>query len=78
VERQQDLYLPCGINSLTGLRHSVIVEEATLAALARAIQDATAQCLDLTELVQARTVRAARLHDLKDAVGEIAAIGARG
>jgi len=90
VESQQDLYLPCGINSLDGLRNAVIVEEATLAALACAIQRAAqAECrfaeYDVEaaawvadrhrELIRAAEARTARLHDLRDAVGEVAVIG---
>ena len=30
VESQQDLYLPCGVKCLTGLRQSMIIEEITL------------------------------------------------
>ena len=41
VESQQDLYLPCGVKCLTGLRQSMIIEEITLMALSRA--RATAQ-----------------------------------
>jgi hypothetical protein len=90
VQSQQDLYLPCGINSLDGLRNAIIVEEATLAALACAIQRAAqAECRATDEnpeaaawatarhgdLEEACKVRVARLHDLKDAVAEITAIG---
>jgi hypothetical protein len=90
VESQQDLFLPCGINSLDGLRNAIIVEEGTLAALACAIQRAAqAECRAADEDAEAATwaasrhgdlekackVRIARLHDLKDAVGEITAIG---
>jgi hypothetical protein len=75
VETQQDLYLPCGINNLDGLRHAIIVEEATLAAIACAVQDATSQGIEHPELPQARDMRAARLRELKCAVEEIATIG---
>jgi hypothetical protein len=72
------------------LRNAIIVEEATLAALACAIQRAAqAECRAAEEnaevaawangrhsdLERACKVRIARLHDLKDAVGEIMAIG---
>ena len=36
IRSQQDLYLPCGVKSLTGLRQSMIIEEMTLVALSRA------------------------------------------
>ena len=36
VEKQQDLYLPCGVKCLTGLRQSMIAEEITLVALSYA------------------------------------------
>jgi len=32
---EKDLYLPCGVRSLTSLRQAMIIEEVTLAALAR-------------------------------------------
>jgi hypothetical protein len=82
VESQQDLYLPCGINSLNGLRLAIIVEEATLAALACAIQNAARAASRGDEaaarhhdLEAACRVRVARLQDLKDSAGAVAAIG---
>jgi hypothetical protein len=36
VESEEDLYLPCGVTCLTSLRQSMIIEEVTLGALARA------------------------------------------
>ncbi|WP_433291359.1 hypothetical protein ACQP2F_25275 [Actinoplanes sp. CA-030573] len=63
VERQQDLYLPTGITTLTALRQSMIVEEVTLAALARVPN------------AEARAVRAARLKELRDAAARVATIG---
>lgn len=89
VESQQDLYLPCGISSLDGLRNAIIVEDATLDALACAIQHAAQAesraagnvkvahwaSQQHSDLEQACRVRIARLHDLKRAVGEITAIG---
>ncbi|MEV4351612.1 hypothetical protein AB0J83_44715 [Actinoplanes sp. NPDC049596] len=76
VERQQDLYLPCGVNTLRGLRHAIIVEGATLEALACAIQrGATAGAPTHKILLKACEARVARLRDLKGAVAEVAAIG---
>ena len=84
AESQQDLYLPCGISSLYGLRVAIIVEEATIGALAGAIQQAAtarsrapgpAADARQQELEEAARARIARLHDLKDAVGEVAAVG---
>ena len=74
VESQHDMYLPCGIVSLTSLRQSLVIEQVTLQALARA--RATTQ--DETEsrrLGDAQTARTVRLIELRGAAGRIAAIG---
>jgi hypothetical protein len=44
---KQDLYLPCGVKSLAGLRQSMIAEEMTLVALSRAMPAAACvpECL---------------------------------
>jgi hypothetical protein len=74
VETEQDLYLPAGVTCLTDLRQSMIIEEVTLRALARAT--ATAQdhetCLKICD---AQTARAARLTELRGAATIIATIG---
>lgn len=74
VEAQQDLYLPCGVQNLTSLRQAMIVEEVTLAALARARASARDReaCHSLT---QAQAARAARLHELKSAAAQVATVG---
>jgi hypothetical protein len=75
VESQQDLYLPCGVKCLTGLRQSMIVEEITLVALAYAINLAQDENDAITMLCHAREARAARLHELRDAAAQVAMIG---
>jgi hypothetical protein len=73
VESHQDLYLPCAVTSLRGLRRSMVLEEATLVALALAresAQDAAAENLSL-----AQTARTARLLELRVAAARIATIG---
>jgi hypothetical protein len=74
VESQQDLYLPCGVQCLTGLRQSMIVEEITLVALAYAINLAQDENDAITMLCHARDARAARLHELRDAAAQVAMI----
>jgi hypothetical protein len=75
VESQQDLYLPCGVKCLTGLRQAMIVEELTLVALAYGINQARDQDDAITVLSHAREARAARLHELRDAAAQVAMIG---
>ena len=58
VESQEDLYLPCGVNSLTSLRQSMIIEEVTLQALARARGSAADEAAS-NMLCEAQTARAA-------------------
>lgn len=74
INSHQDLYLPCGIRSLTDLRRSMIVEEATLIALAEAIPSA-ADLTSLQALDEAKAARAARLLQLRLAAARIATIG---
>ena len=74
VESQEDLYLPCGVPDLTSLRQSMIIEEVTLQALARArgsARDPDASSM----LAQAQTARAARLLELRTAGARIATVG---
>jgi hypothetical protein len=74
VESQEDLYLPCGIQCLTNLRQSMIIEEVTLQALARA--RATARDRKASRMLcQAPTARAARLLELRTAAARIASVG---
>jgi len=74
VESEEDLYLPCGVKCLTSLRQSMIIEEVTLGALARA--RASARDLQTSEiLVAAQTARSARLVELRTASARIATIG---
>lgn len=75
IETQQDLYLPCGVANLDELRKAVIIEEVTLAAIDRAVQDATRQRAGHAELRHARVARFERLTELKQAVQEVATIG---
>ena len=61
VKNQQDLYLPCGVKCLTGLRQSMIAEEITLVALSCATGKACDQA-SREKLRQAQAARAARLR----------------
>jgi hypothetical protein len=74
VEEQQDLYLPCGIRCLTGLRQSMIVEEITLVALSRAAKNPCDQAAR-QKLCQAQAARAARLRELRAAAAMVATVG---
>lgn len=75
VESQQDLYLPCGVQSLTDLRQAMIVEEITLMALARGINDTHGDAGKCAMLCDARQARTVRLHELRDAAAQVATIG---
>jgi hypothetical protein len=74
IEKQRDLYLPCGVRCLTGLRESMIIEEITLMALSRATATPRNQISSQT-LCDARTARAARLLELRVAAARIATVG---
>lgn len=74
IESQQDLYLPCGIRCLTGLRQSMIIEEITLMALSRA-QAAVRDITSSQRLCDAQATRVARLSDLRVAAARVAAVG---
>ena len=74
IDTHEDLYLPCGIRNVAGLRESIIIEEITLMALT----DATSSAVDpvsVRALEEARAARAARLLQLRLAAGQIASIG---
>ena len=74
LHAEQDLYLPCGVKSLTSLRQAMIIEEVTLAALARA--KATARDDPASQkLCDAQTARSARLLELRTAAATIATVG---
>lgn len=73
VEAEQDVYLPCGITSLTALRQHLIVDELTLTALAHAVADAGDD--DRALLERALQGRLARLQDLRSAMAQVVAIG---
>jgi hypothetical protein len=74
VESEEDLYLPCGVTCLTSLRQSMIIEEVTLGALARA--RASARDEETSRILcQAEAARAARLMELRTACATIATIG---
>lgn len=64
--------MPCGVTCLTSLRQSMIIEEVTLGALARASarDEAASQVL-----CHAEAARAARLAELRTACANIATIG---
>jgi hypothetical protein len=74
VESEEDLYLPCGVKCLTSLRQSMIIEEVTLGALARAQASARNQPTSQI-LCQAQAARSARLVELRTACARIATIG---
>jgi hypothetical protein len=74
IESDRDLYLPCGVRCLTGLRESMIIEEMTLVALSRATATARDQ-MSRQILGQARTARAARLLELRLAAARVATVG---
>jgi hypothetical protein len=74
IRQDPDLYLPCGVDSLTELRQSIIVEEMTLVALARARESSGRH--DVHEkLNDAQAARSARLHELRAAAAAIIAMG---
>jgi hypothetical protein len=74
VDSHQDLYLPCGVTSLTDLRQSVGLEEATLVQLAQSRED-TQDPAACKKLARAQAARAARLLELRTAATRITAIG---
>lgn len=74
VESHEDLYLPCGVKCLTSLRQSMIIEEATLMALARAQAHASDEQFS-KRLCAAQTARTVRLHELRAAAAQIVTIG---
>lgn len=74
VESHEDLYLPCGVTSLTSLRQSMIIEDVTLLALAQARGGESGEETS-RRLCEAQAARAARLHDLHVTVGQIERIG---
>jgi hypothetical protein len=74
VQSEEDLYLPCGVTSLTSLRQSMIIEEVTLGALARA--RASARDEEASQILcQAEAARSARLGELRTACVRVATIG---
>jgi hypothetical protein len=74
IESEEDLYLPCGVPCLTSLRQSMIIEEVTLGALARA--RASARDEEASQILcQAEAARAARLVEFRTACAKIATIG---
>jgi hypothetical protein len=74
VESEEDLYLPCGVTRLTSLRQSMIIEEVTLGALARA--RASARDEEASRILcQAEEAPTARLMELRAACAKIATIG---
>jgi len=74
VESHQDLYLPCGVESLSDLRSSIRLEEATLIQLARTREDAADPAAS-KRLGRAQAARAARLLELRTAAASITAVG---
>ena len=74
VEAHEDLYLPCGVNDLTSLRQSMIIEEATLLALAQARGREHGKEIS-RRLCEAQAARAARLQELRVTAAQIETIG---
>jgi hypothetical protein len=74
VESQRDLYLPCGVRCLTGLRQSMIIEEITLMALSRAKATARDQA-SRDKVCEAQAARAGTLSELRVTADRIAMIG---
>jgi hypothetical protein len=74
VESHEDLYLPCRVKGLTSLRQSMIIEEATLMALARARADNPDEQTS-KRLREAQTARTVRLWELRTAAAQIVTIG---
>jgi hypothetical protein len=74
VESHQDLYLPCGVKSLTSLRQSMIIEKITLMALAQAKEGQEHRGMR-KQLEGAQEARVLRLHELRDASAQVATIG---
>jgi hypothetical protein len=74
VESHEDLYLPSGVRCLTSLRQSMIIEEATLAALAQACANQRDEEAS-NRLIEAQAARAARLHHLRVTAAQIETIG---
>jgi hypothetical protein len=74
VESHQDLYLPCGVTSLTDLRQFMAIEEVTLTRLARLTEGAQNRAAR-KRLNRAQTARAARLLELRTAAMHVATVG---
>jgi hypothetical protein len=74
IESHQDLYLPCGVDSLDRLRQSMIIEEVTLKALVCALATAGDQA-SRDKLCEAREARAARLRELRSTAAMVATVG---
>jgi hypothetical protein len=74
INKHPDLYLPCGVESLSALRALMVVEEITLMALARAEDNAISDVVS-KQLREARAARAARLHELRGAAASVVALG---
>jgi hypothetical protein len=74
VESHEDLYLPRGVKCLTSLRQSMIIEEATLMALARARADKPDEQTS-ERLREVQTARTARLLELRTTASQIVTIG---
>jgi hypothetical protein len=74
VESHQDLYLPCGVTSLKGLRAAMGLEEATLVALAQEREKGVGGAA-AKRLTRAQAARVARLLELRTAAAGIVSIG---
>jgi hypothetical protein len=74
VQSHQDLYLPCGVSTLTDLRSAMALEEETLVKLAAAGETALDKHA-ADRLTKAQAARAARLLELRTAAAGIISVG---
>ncbi len=75
IVRHKDLYLPCNVTSLRGLRESMSLEQATLSKLAESGADPAIH-LTTDRLRQVQAARLARLMELRAVAARITSIGA--
>jgi hypothetical protein len=74
VESHEDLYLPCGVNSLTSLRQSMIIENVTLLALAAARECPEGRKMR-QQLEEAQVARSLWLAELRNAAAQVVSVG---
>jgi hypothetical protein len=74
VQSHKDLYLPCGVSTLTELRSAMALEEETLVELVAAGENAIDKHA-ADSLAKAQAARAARLLELRTAAAGIISVG---